>query len=494
MTPTTPKLGGQRTWWRRPELLLVLIGLASVAIAGGSMAGNGPKRDRLEPLGGSGRADLSNGTGDAHVSVSTDPYGRFRSLQYDPLGELPASETTFDSKIWYSGAGGAGTGGNGTYLTANALPPLEFTAVTPSRAVSTFAIDGVQFQLVQEVLPAGSTGSVFRQAYTVTNNTGAPTAFDLIRYFDGDLDFDGSLEDRAGVSANGQLLFEFDSADNPDAPTTFVGIDFNNMSNLGFRLDDFNTDPDGRIEQQGRAYLNNQITRGEVNADTNGDRITDEPYDVTLSLGRTFELANGATAVLVTNTILGEGTPEEVLVAPTNLEATAVSGTAIDLTFIDNSPDETGFSVERRTEPDGEFAPLVTLPANVRSYRDTTVLPGVTYTYRVRALFGTRGSAFSNEASATTPGGGAEGIRLAGPATVSISDGQACYQASLTRGGAPAANVPILFELTGTTGNNTTNPVAVTTNSAGVAEFCFVPTTPGADDLVACADLNGNAA
>ena len=276
-------------------------------------------------------------------------------------------------------------------------------------------------------------------------------------------------------------------------PTTFVGIDFNNMSDLGFRLDDFETDPDDAIAELGRAYLNNQITRGPVNADTDGDRITDEPYDVTLSLGRTFALANGATAVLVSNTILGEGTPEEVLVAPSNLEATAVSGTAIDVTFTDNSTDETGFSLERRTEPDGAFAPLVMLPANVRTYRDTAVLPGTTYTYRVQALFGTRGSGFSNEDSATTPGG-EEGIRLAGPASVSISDPQSCYQASLTRDGAPAANVPILFELTGTTGNNTSSPVAVTTNSAGVAEFCFAPTTAGVDDLVACVDVNGNGA
>lgn len=63
---------------------------------------------------------------------------------------------------------------------------------------------------------------------------------------------------------------------------------------------------------------------------------------------------------------------------PTNLVCTVVSSTQIDLSWTDNSPDETGFSVERST--DGvSFSVIDTVPANVTAYNDTGLTPGTTY-------------------------------------------------------------------------------------------------------------------
>ncbi len=88
--------------------------------------------------------------------------------------------------------------------------------------------------------------------------------------------------------------------------------------------------------------------------------------------------------------------------APSDLVATPVSGERIDLTWTDNSTDETGFRIERKTEPSGTFALIATVGANVTKYYNTGLQPGTTYTYRTRAFNGVGDSPNSNEATAST--------------------------------------------------------------------------------------------
>jgi hypothetical protein len=87
--------------------------------------------------------------------------------------------------------------------------------------------------------------------------------------------------------------------------------------------------------------------------------------------------------------------------APTNLSATAVSQTQINLSWTDNSSNETGFKIERGT--DGiNFSQIATVGANVTTYQNTTGLSAnTTYYYRVRA-YNSQNSNYSNAASATT--------------------------------------------------------------------------------------------
>jgi subtilisin family serine protease len=93
--------------------------------------------------------------------------------------------------------------------------------------------------------------------------------------------------------------------------------------------------------------------------------------------------------------------PVPGLDAPTNLTATALSTSRIDLTWTDNSTAETGYKVERST--DGTtFTQIAVLPANYQSYSNTNLPGGTSFTYRVRANKGPDNSAFSNTASATT--------------------------------------------------------------------------------------------
>ncbi|UCG66944.1 MAG: S8 family serine peptidase, partial [Deltaproteobacteria bacterium] len=90
--------------------------------------------------------------------------------------------------------------------------------------------------------------------------------------------------------------------------------------------------------------------------------------------------------------------------APTSLSAMAASASQIDLAWTDNSQNEMGFKVERKTGSGGTFSQIATVAPNVTSYSDTTGLGASTaYFYRVRAYNWIDNSGYSNEVSATTP-------------------------------------------------------------------------------------------
>jgi len=70
---------------------------------------------------------------------------------------------------------------------------------------------------------------------------------------------------------------------------------------------------------------------------------------------------------------------------PTDLNATTISATRIDLTWTDNANNETGVHVERCTGSSCvDFVEIASLPSDVTSYQDNTVSAALVYTYRVR--------------------------------------------------------------------------------------------------------------
>jgi hypothetical protein len=75
----------------------------------------------------------------------------------------------------------------------------------------------------------------------------------------------------------------------------------------------------------------------------------------------------------------------------------------INLSWTDNSSDETAFAVERKLATSGTYAHIATTSANAVSYDDTTVAQGVTYNYRLRAYNAGGYSSYSNTATATAP-------------------------------------------------------------------------------------------
>lgn len=88
----------------------------------------------------------------------------------------------------------------------------------------------------------------------------------------------------------------------------------------------------------------------------------------------------------------------EVPNAPSDLQASAIVPSRIDLAWRDNSEDEDGFLIERRlrSEPDEKFSELARVEADITRFSDTSVEPDTAYCYRLTAF---------NEQGASQPTG-----------------------------------------------------------------------------------------
>lgn len=87
---------------------------------------------------------------------------------------------------------------------------------------------------------------------------------------------------------------------------------------------------------------------------------------------------------------------------PSGLTAEAVSKTAVDLEWDDNSSGETSFKIERKTGASGTWEVIGTVNPNKEDYSDTGLSAGTTYYYRVKATNQGGDSAPTNEAVANT--------------------------------------------------------------------------------------------
>jgi hypothetical protein len=94
--------------------------------------------------------------------------------------------------------------------------------------------------------------------------------------------------------------------------------------------------------------------------------------------------------------------PDPPSAPPSQLAATVVSPSQIRLTWRDNSANETGFEIERKTG-NASFQRIATAAANSTTFTDSSLTPNTAYAYRVRAVNASGPSAYSNEATATTP-------------------------------------------------------------------------------------------
>ena len=94
--------------------------------------------------------------------------------------------------------------------------------------------------------------------------------------------------------------------------------------------------------------------------------------------------------------------PTLVPVAPSNLTAVAASSNQIDLTWTDNSNNESGFRIERSPNESSDWIQITTVGANVTRHSNSGLPDETTYYYRVRAYNSHGSSGYSNTDSATT--------------------------------------------------------------------------------------------
>jgi subtilisin family serine protease len=130
-----------------------------------------------------------------------------------------------------------------------------------------------------------------------------------------------------------------------------------------------------------------------------GSLMTDGVLLADVSAQAGSALVNGDKTASMARVAETTGLPPK---APSGLTAAAASKSQINLTWADNSSDETGFRVERST--DGTtFAQIATVGAGVKSYASTGLSGGKKYYYRVSAYNAYGNSASTAVASATTP-------------------------------------------------------------------------------------------
>jgi ELWxxDGT repeat protein len=282
---------------------------------------------------------LKTATGDGGLDVSVDKTGSFRGANYDPVGAQTANRTTFESDVAFR----IGETGARKFISDIATNATTTATADPNITTSTFGVSGLLFELSQAVSDLTKngtrTGSGLTQTYQITNPTNAAINFELVRYFDGDLGFDGSIQDRGGriVRNNRDILFETDSGDNPSAPTTFVGITANGGNPLTAN----------RFEIGQYSSLENRILAGDplsgvILGDTNGDSFIDTaPYDVTPAFRNVFTLAAGATTTYVTETLFGTGLPSQVVLPET------ISVVATDANAFEDTADGATFTLTR---------------------------------------------------------------------------------------------------------------------------------------------------
>ena len=88
--------------------------------------------------------------------------------------------------------------------------------------------------------------------------------------------------------------------------------------------------------------------------------------------------------------------------APDNLTASAASAKQVNLSWRDNSTDETGFKVFRSTDSI-VFTQVAQVSSNQISYRDTRAWPGTTYYYQIKSFNVAGNSSPSAMRSVTMP-------------------------------------------------------------------------------------------
>jgi len=158
---------------------------------------------------------------------------------------------------------------------------------------------------------------------------------------------------------------------------------------------------------------------------------------------------------------VGQGPPSNAVTAtpvaptpsaPSGLLVTSSSPTTATLTWADNSNNETGFKVERKTGTGGTYAQVGTQSQNLNFFNDSGLTGGTQYCYRVRATNGSLDSTYSNEKCVTTQ---AAATAPSAPQNFAASGGNGvvglAWNAPSSNGGATITNYRVFR---GTTSSN----------------------------------------
>lgn len=115
------------------------------------------------------------------------------------------------------------------------------------------------------------------------------------------------------------------------------------------------------------------------------------------------------------------GTVLPVPDAPSSLTVGNATTTTLDLSWTDNSDDETGFKVERSADGSTGWTQIGTNTAGDVTYTDTALTAETTYYYRVRAYNDNGDSDYTSTANGTTSAASASALTFRAASTVNQS-------------------------------------------------------------------------
>lgn len=180
----------------------------------------------------------------------------------------------------------------------------------------------------------------------------------------------------------------------PEAPTNLVATAISETQITLNWTDNSTSETGFKIERStgGGGYSEIAIVGANVNAYVDSSRVPNTTYTYQV---RAYNSAGNSA-------YSNPSSATTSLPGPSNLVATTVSASQINLSWADNSATESGFKIER-SAGGGGYSEIATVGANVTTYANPSLAPGTTYTYRVRAYNGAGASEYSNPSSAVLP-------------------------------------------------------------------------------------------
>ena len=284
---------------------------------------------------------LSNGapaTDEGALAVLVDALGRFGTARtgepgavFNPAGAVGSASSTFSSDVFLSSVPG--------FLSAcvtGATPVIVSESAT--QLVTRTVVGELTIVLTQTVSPIAGGEATLTQQYEITNTSAADVGLTAVRHLDGDLQFDSTLVDGGAARFGGAVLYEFDQADNPANPATYVGIE----GSIGGRVipDRWTIQPfnyTGAIIAAGAIPAADD---GQISGDNNADGVTDNRYDVTLSQQWDANVAAGATVTFTTVTRFGRSVFDNAPVVTPGGPFDTVEGTPIELSVTVSDADD----------------------------------------------------------------------------------------------------------------------------------------------------------
>ncbi len=338
-------------------------------------------------------------TGNGNYSVIADLNANV--TDYTDMSVVPGTTYYYRVQAWKPGQGKISYS-NEVDVSIPQIPPAAPTGLSATAAPAALRIDLVwsdnanneDYFAVERKLPGGDYVQIATVAANVTTyadqNSGllANTAYYYrVRALNS-----------AGYSAYSNEAHAVTSAGGvPAAPTNLAAVAVSGTTiNLTW-TDNANNETGFRIERK----IKN--TGSFVQVTTVGANVVSYA-DSGLTAGVAYEYrvrAFNSTGDSSWSNIAEATTQQTVPAAPTNLTITAVTASSIAIAWTDNSNNETGFKIERRT-PTSSFTQIAIVEQNITTFTNSGLNSNTTYTYRVRAYNSAGDSAYSNEVGALT--------------------------------------------------------------------------------------------